>query len=258
MLWRRLYTTAIAENDAPFLAHICPRRCGCPEMRWRVKQTRRFGGASPCKIDINGYDGAQTGYYRRLNISVVGRWKRNDTNAVVESCSSTGLYISVDGNVPSCSSDSGGTYECDAPAICGTVSCRYEEETTYAGENEVTADTAAAAARANETEVEEPWSEWLTGHPLSLDGGSTDSRNAGSASYTERTLFFETAGAFVPFLIRRLERVVVRDGDTLEILSTTDEVIDLPVLTSGAFSIDWPAEANTTRSILDVGIWVPR
>lgn len=246
MEWYRTGPASI-EGDFPELPFHCGLRCECPEMWWRSKVIQRRGAATVCSININDFDSEQEGLYRRLNVNVTGRWKRASNGEELKSCSSSGLFTSVDGNVPECEADAGGTFECEPPAICSTVACIYEEETTYSGENEVTESTAVSAARAVMVVDDPDWAvlEWSTGYPTAPGrSGSVDVRNAPGASFTEHEMRIQFAGSFRPFLLRRKETHTYTNPVTFD-TSTSELVIDLEVMNGEELVIEWAATANT-------------
>lgn len=225
-------------------------------MRWRLKTVRRFGGATVCAINIASYDPAQSGFFRRVDTSISAVWKLPAYlgGTTVKECSAS-LYSSVDGVVPHCESDSGGSFECDPPAACDGLPCQYEETTTYSGSGPVTGSTAEGEARSRQTTVDEGWTAWAQGYPnLSLlsTALSNMTRSDTSCSFTERTVTIQLAGAFRPFMIRTREAVT--SGG-----STTTETVDREIIApTTEIVLDWTAVANVSRVLSSAHILLPQ
>ncbi len=249
MAWRRTSSTTAFGTDIPFAPKFCSRVCACPGMWYRTRLTTTFGGASPCRLSLV-VDGV-TRYYRRLDTNITGQWKRTlaDGGAVVKECSGS-TYNSVSGNIPNCNSESGGTFECEAPEGYEGIPLNYVQESTTTGSNELNSADAAAAARSVATTSTLGWGSWVQGYPggVLAAGGSVDTRGPLSCSFTDRLLEIEFAGSFRPFMIRRQESVTTRyeDGSPS---TTTTEFHDLEVLTADPVAVEWIAAANVNRSV---------
>jgi hypothetical protein len=246
--YRRPNNNIIVPDDWPLIPKYCTRRCACPGMRWRSRIIQTFGGASPCKIQL--VEDGIINFYRRVDCTLEGKWKlAGPDGATVKTCSGSS-FTQTSGNLPFCDGTSGGGIACSRPDGFDGVSLIYETTSECVGSGAVNSTVSAEAARNSSTTTTGEWGPWVQGFPTGAlaAGGSNDSRSAGSCSFNDKTIEIELGGNFVPFMIRRKEIVTQRFEDFRPSV-TTEEIIELPILSQAPFSVVWIAVANQNRSI---------
>lgn len=257
MSWRRV-GALIGPDDYPYAPKFCEPCSRVCALRYRVKITRRAGGATNCAIHIGEYDSGQWGdYYHTVAKASSWKWKRTIGGVLTEVGDWTGTnyattngFITADGETCNVEPFDGPVGNEGRPSSCDTSppgygSCgRYDDPTVYTGSDEATEAEVVAKAVSEATETSAGWSTWLDDDDNPMPGGitSSDSRSQLAASFWYDKWELEIAGPFRPYMIRiewkkLLAGVASYETSDHEVSASSGLVIEVPRFNKTAVSV---------------------